>query len=169
MSITKPMVTDRRTFGNRRRATNRGPETCNPLPDSTKRATSVNVPLLRLQSSEGKFTTSCEMEPVCRTLSVTSAPFGNPCPKSGPPKVGQKPVTWVFRDVRFKPLTHISFRCEVPTHSVDEGQQTTIIKRRILKHHIPAHPSNPLLTLPSRAGLKASVDYYYYYYYYYYY
>ena len=39
---------------------------------------------------------------------------------------------WVFSDVvfqdagfqttRFKPLTHISFRCEVPTPSVVEGQ-----------------------------------------------
>ena len=34
----------------------------------TKRATSVNIPLLRLQSSEGKFTMSCEIEPVCRSF-----------------------------------------------------------------------------------------------------
>ena len=34
----------------------------------TKRATFVNAPLLRLQSSEGKFTMSHEIEPVRRSL-----------------------------------------------------------------------------------------------------
>ena len=35
---------------------------------STKRATSGHMPLLRLQSSEGKFTMSCEIEPVRRSF-----------------------------------------------------------------------------------------------------
>ena len=35
---------------------------------STRRATSANMPLLRLQSSEGKFTTSREIEPVRRSF-----------------------------------------------------------------------------------------------------
>ena len=53
---------------------------------------------------------------------------------------------WVFRDVAFennslKPLTHISFRCEVPTASVFEGHYTIIIKPRILKHRIPELPT----------------------------
>ena len=34
----------------------------------TKRATRVNMPLLRLQSSEGKFTMSREIEPVRRSF-----------------------------------------------------------------------------------------------------
>ena len=38
------------------------------FPCGTKRATSENMPLLRLQSSEGKFTMSCEIEPVHRSV-----------------------------------------------------------------------------------------------------
>ena len=42
----------------------------------------------------------------------------------------------------------ISFRCEVPTHSVVEGQQTTMFKPQILKHHIPELPNgSSFLTL----------------------
>ena len=47
-------------------------------------------------------------------------------------EAGRREIFWVFRDVvfqdvgfenySFKPLTHISFRCEVPTPSVVEGQ-----------------------------------------------
>ena len=58
---------------------------------------------------------------------------------------------WVFRDVVFrdvgfdnnslKPLTHISFGCEVPTTSVAEGQSTIIFKPHTLKHHIPELPT----------------------------
>ena len=57
---------------------------------------------------------------------------------------------WVFRDVVFqdvrldmivlKPLTHIRFRCEVPTPSVFEGQSTIMFKPHILKHRIPELP-----------------------------
>ena len=59
--------------------------------------------------------------------------------------------TWVFRDVVFqdvgfehnnisKPLTHISYRCEVPTPSVVEDQSTIMLNPHILKHHIPEIP-----------------------------
>ena len=58
---------------------------------------------------------------------------------------------WVFRDVLFQdvwfqntispPLTHISFRCEVPTPSVDEGQPTIIFKPHVLKHRVPELPN----------------------------
>ena len=58
----------------------------------------------------------------------------------------------LFRDVAFQdvgfqqtfvtPLTPIRFRCEVPTPSVVEGQQTIIFKPHILKHHIPELPTN---------------------------
>ena len=61
------------------------------------------------------------------------------------------PFLGVFRDVvfqdvgfendSFKPLTHISFRCEVPTSSVFEGQSTIMIKPHILKHRIPELPT----------------------------
>ena len=50
---------------------------------------------------------------------------------------------WCFRMwglkliISSKPLTDISFRCEVLTPSVFEGQSTIIIKPQILKHHIP--------------------------------
>ena len=53
----------------------------------------------------------------------------------------------VFQDVGFesnssKPLAHISFRCEVPTTSVFEGQSSITIKPpHILKHHIPELPN----------------------------
>ena len=60
-------------------------------------------------------------------------------------------IDWVFRDVvfqdvgfqttSFKPLTHISFRCEVPTPSVVEGQSNIMFKPHILKHHIPELPN----------------------------
>ena len=51
----------------------------------------------------------------------------------------------VFQDVGFehnscKPITHISFRYEVPTPSVFEGQSTIIFKPHILKHQIPELP-----------------------------
>ena len=53
----------------------------------------------------------------------------------------------VFQDVGFehngfKPLTHMSFRCEVPTPSVVEGQQYIGFKPHILKHHIPELPTD---------------------------
>ena len=74
-------------------------------------------------------------------------------PDTGMPRCYQPeiPMVWLFRDVvfqdvgfennSFKPLTHISFRCEVPTPSVFEGRWTIMIKPHILKHHIPELPS----------------------------
>ena len=63
--------------------------------------------------------------------------------------------TWVFGDVVFqdvgfehnslKPLIHSSFRCDVPTPSVVEGQSTIIIQPHILKHHIPELPNHKIL------------------------
>ena len=58
-----------------------------------------------------------------------------------------------FQDAGFernslKPVTHISFRCEVPTLSVAEGQSAIMFKPHILKHHIPELPTPR--TLPSR-------------------
>ena len=68
---------------------------------------------------------------------------------SPPPRRGK---TWVFRDVvfqdvgfknnSFKPLANISYRCEVPTPSVVEGQSTIIVKPHILKHHILELPKD---------------------------
>ena len=65
--------------------------------------------------------------------------------------------SWVFRDMvlqdvgfesnSFRPLTHLSFRCEVPTPSVVEGQQIIIIKPHILKHHISALPIESMLRI----------------------
>ena len=57
---------------------------------------------------------------------------------------------WCLRMVEFKillskPLAHVSFRCEVPTPSVFEDQQTMSFKPRILEHHIPELPN----TVPS--------------------
>ena len=46
----------------------RGPEIANAPSGGTKRATSESTPLLRLQSTEGKFTTSHEIEPVRRSF-----------------------------------------------------------------------------------------------------
>ena len=56
----------------------------------------------------------------------------------------------VFQDVGFErntvnPLTHISYRCEVPTPSVVEGQSISIFTPPILKHHIPELLLRPLL------------------------
>ena len=68
----------------------------------------------------------------------------------------------VFQDVGFennmlKPLAHISFRCEVPTPSVVEGQSTVMFKPRILKHHIPELPSACMsLDSASRASSSPS-------------
>ena len=45
-----------------------------------------------------------------------------------------------FQHTSLKPLTHTSFRCEVPILSVSEGQPTIILKSHILKHHIPQLP-----------------------------
>ena len=51
---------------------------------------------------------------------------------------------WCFRMWGFnmcsKPLTHISFRCEVLTPSVVEGQSTIMCRPHILKPHIPELP-----------------------------
>ena len=50
---------------------------------------------------------------------------------------------WGFKLLLSKPPHHLSFRCEVPTPSVSEGQSTTttiIVKPHILKHHIPELP-----------------------------
>ena len=44
--------------------------------------------------------------------------------------------------ISFKPLTHISFRCEVPTPSVGEAQSTIVLKSHILKHQIPELPKD---------------------------
>ena len=46
-----------------------------------------------------------------------------------------------FKLLFVKPLTHISFRCEVPTPSVVEGPQHIIFKPHILKRHIPELPT----------------------------
>ena len=46
----------------------------------------------------------------------------------------------VFQNTSLKPVAHISFRCEVPTPSLLEGQQTIIVKPHILKRHIPELP-----------------------------
>ena len=63
------------------------------------------------------------------------------------------PSHWVLRDVVFqdvgfqtislKSLSHISFRCEVPTPSVVEGQSTIMFRPQSLKHHIPEFPISP--------------------------
>ena len=65
-------------------------------------------------------------------------------------------VSWVLRDVVFQdvgfetnsciPLTvtHLSFRCEVPTPSIVEGQSPISIKPHILKRHIPELPTDRL-------------------------
>ena len=45
-----------------------------------------------------------------------------------------------FEHTSFKPVAHISFRCEVPTPSVVEGQSAIMFKPHILKHHIPELP-----------------------------
>ena len=65
------------------------------------------------------------------------------------------PVHWVFSDLAFqdvgfqnasfKTLTHISFRCEVPTPLVVESQSNIIFKPNIPKHHIPELPSQVAL------------------------
>ena len=47
-----------------------------------------------------------------------------------------------FQDYSLKPLTHISFSCEVPTPSVFVGQSTIMFKPHILKHHIPELPTD---------------------------
>ena len=61
------------------------------IPGGTKRATSANMPLVRLQSSEGKFATSREIEPVrrsfCRHRSRTSTEVARLVP-SGDTNIG---------------------------------------------------------------------------------
>ena len=69
------------------------------------------------------------------------------CPTAQTPTAAFCAKIWAFRDVVFQdvvfqdtsltPLTHIIFRCEVPTPPVFEGQSTIMIKPHILKHHIP--------------------------------
>ena len=44
-----------------------------------------------------------------------------------------------FQHADLKPLTHVSFRGEVPTPSVVEGQSAISFKPHILEHHIPVH------------------------------
>ena len=58
-------------------------------------------------------------------------------------------ICWAFREVALQdvgfdnnqyglqPLTHVSFRCEVPTPSVFERRLTITLEPHILKHHIP--------------------------------
>ena len=48
---------------------------------------------------------------------------------------------WGSKLLYSRPLTHISFRCEVPTPSIVEGRSTTIVEPHILKHHIPELPT----------------------------
>ena len=70
---------------------------------------------------------------------------------------------WGLKTLFLKPLTLISFRCEVPAPSVVEGQQTTIFKSSILKHHIPELPKKcydstniPALVAPHPPGGRSS-------------
>ena len=48
---------------------------------------------------------------------------------------------WGLTMIVIKPLTHISFRFEVPTPSVVEGQSTVMFKPHILKRNIPELPN----------------------------
>jgi hypothetical protein len=57
---------------------------------------------------------------------------------------------WCFVMIEFEPLTHTSFRCEVPT-------KTIIVKRHILQHHILELLKNVYVYLcPERASGVAS-------------
>ena len=52
------------------------------------------------------------------------------------------PGTWGLKIICLKPLTHINFRCEVPTPSVLRVNDMLLFKPHILKHHIPELPTN---------------------------
>ena len=110
---------------------------------------------------------------VCRDVVVQDVGFGNVTNTADPcGKDWQNQVSWVktwvlrdlvFRDVefgddRFRPLTHIRFRCEVPTPSVVEGQSTIIFKPHILKHHIPELPNirESRILAPVRPRMEAA-------------
>ena len=75
-----------------------------PISGGTKRATYVNMPLLRLQSPEGKFTMSHEIEParrsLCRPYNYTPV---EPCMPYTPPiyaySYAPPPCTWPPRPV----------------------------------------------------------------------
>ena len=47
---------------------------------------------------------------------------------------------WCLNIIHLKPLTHIGFRCEVPTPSVFEGQQTITFNPHVLQTPPPRTP-----------------------------